>query len=171
MFFANYWRRWTTELKSGLDLENDRIGFSLEYPDLIGKSIDVPLQRPKSLMGQLMFMHIGKAVQSQHTLLLDSKMRMTVAVARGVHGSGRLSLPNAKNFYDYLKRKPGIMQIDNKDNSACHALSWWDVLTLNILKKILHQNISVNVSQALKRHRRIDKANWQESCVLMLDSK
>ena len=37
----------TTELKSGLDLENDRIGLSLEHPDLIAKSIDVPLQRPK----------------------------------------------------------------------------------------------------------------------------
>ena len=28
---------------------------------------------------------------------------------------GRLSLANAKNFYDYLKRKRGIIQIDNKD--------------------------------------------------------
>ena len=36
-------------------------------------------------------------------------MRLTVTVARGVHGSGRLSLANAKNFNDYLKRKRGIM--------------------------------------------------------------
>ena len=42
-----------TELKRGLDHENDRIGLSLEHPDLIAKSIDVPLQRPKILMGQL----------------------------------------------------------------------------------------------------------------------
>ena len=59
-------------------------------------------------------MHIGKDVQSQHTLLLDGKMRLAVTVARGVHGSGRLSLASAKNFNDYLNRKRGIMQIDNK---------------------------------------------------------
>ena len=105
----------TAELKSGLDPENDRIGLSLEHPDLIAKSIDVPLQRPKNLTGQLVFTHIGKAVQSQHTLLLDGKMRLTVTVARGVHGSGRLTLANAKNFNDYFKRKRGIVQIDNKD--------------------------------------------------------
>ena len=64
----------TAELKSGLDLEDDHIGLSLEHPDLIVKSIDVPLQRPKDLTGQLVFTHIGKAVQSQHTLLLDGKM-------------------------------------------------------------------------------------------------
>ena len=34
----------TTELKNGFDLENDHIGLSLEHPDLITKSIDVPLQ-------------------------------------------------------------------------------------------------------------------------------
>ena len=105
----------TTELKSDLDPENDRVGLSLEHLDLIAKSIDVPLQRPKNLTGQLVFTHIGKAVQSQHTLLLDGKMRLTVTVARGVRGSGRLSLANAKNFNDYFKRKRGIMQIDNKD--------------------------------------------------------
>ena len=82
---------------------------------MIARSIDVPLQQPKNLARQLVFTHIGKAVQSQHTLLLDGKMRLTVTVARGVHGSGRLSLANAKNFNDYLKRKRGIMQIDNKD--------------------------------------------------------
>ena len=64
----------TAELKSDLDSENDRVGLSLEHPDLIAKSIDVPLQRPKNLTGQLVFTHIGKAVQSQHTLLLDGKM-------------------------------------------------------------------------------------------------
>ena len=42
-------------------------------------------------------------------------MRLTVTVARGVGGSGRLNLPNAKYFNDYLKRKRGIVQIDNKD--------------------------------------------------------
>ena len=95
----------TAELKSGLDPENDRISLSLEHPDLIAKSIDVPLQRPKNLTGQLVFTHIGKAVQSQHTLLLDGKMRLTVTVARGVQGSGQLSLANAKNFNSYLNRK------------------------------------------------------------------
>ena len=105
----------TAELKSDLDPENDSVGLSLEHPDLIAKSIDVPLQRPKNLTGQLVFTHIGKAVQSQHTLLLDGKMRMTVTVARAVHGSCHPSLANAKNFNDYLKRKRGIMQIDNKD--------------------------------------------------------
>ena len=104
----------TVELKSGLDPENDRISLSLEHPDLTAKSIDVPLQRPKNLTGQLVFIHIGKAVQSQHTLLLDDKKRLTVTVARGVHGSGRLSLANAKNFNDYLKQKRGIVQIDTK---------------------------------------------------------
>ena len=42
----------TAELKSNLDPENDRVGLSLEHPDLIAKSIDVPLQRPKNLTGQ-----------------------------------------------------------------------------------------------------------------------
>ena len=42
-------------------------------------------------------------------------MRLTVTVARGVHGSGRLSLANAKNFNDFFKRKRGIVQIENKD--------------------------------------------------------
>ena len=79
----------TNELKSGLDTENDRINLSLKHPDLIAKSIDVPLQRPKNLTGQLVFTHIEKAV-------LDGKMRLTVNVARGVHGSGRLNLANAK---------------------------------------------------------------------------
>ena len=102
-------------MKNGLDPENDRIGLSLEHPDLIAKSIDVPLQRPKNLTGQLVFTHIGKAVQSQHTLLLDGKMQLTATVARGVRGSGRLSLANAKNFNDYFKRKRGIVQIKNKD--------------------------------------------------------
>ena len=63
----------TAELKSGLDPENDRVSLSLEHPDLIAKSIDVPLQRPENLTDQLVFTHIGKAVQSQHTLLLDGK--------------------------------------------------------------------------------------------------
>ena len=48
-------------------------------------------------------------------LLLDGKMRLTATVARGVHGSGRLSLANAKNFNDFFKRKRGIVQIENKD--------------------------------------------------------
>ena len=39
----------TAELKSDLDPENDRVGLSLEHPDLIAKSIDVSLQRPKKL--------------------------------------------------------------------------------------------------------------------------
>ena len=71
----------TAELKIGLDLENDCISLSLEHPDLIANSIDVPLQRPKNLMGPV---GIGRAVQSQHMLLLDGKMRLTVTVARGV---------------------------------------------------------------------------------------
>ena len=101
LFLVTCSRRWTeltAELKSGLDPENYCIGLSLEHSDLIAKSIDAPLQRPKNLTGQLVYTHIGKAVQSQHTLLLDGKMRLTVTVARGVQGSGRLSLANAKNF-------------------------------------------------------------------------
>ena len=92
------------ELKNGLDPENDRISLSLEHPDLIAKSIDVPVQRSKSLTGQSVFTHLDKAIQSQHTctLLLDGKMRLTVTVARGVQGSGRLSLPHAKNFNEFL---------------------------------------------------------------------
>ena len=105
----------TAELKNGLDPKNDRISLSLEHPDLIAKSIDVPVQRPKNLTGQSVFTHIGKAVQSQHTLLLDGKMRLTVIVARGVHGSGHLNLANAKNFNNFLKNKKSIVQIDNKD--------------------------------------------------------
>ena len=91
------------------------IGLSLKHPDLIAKSIDVLLQRSKNLTGQPVFTHIGKAIQSQHMLLLDGKMRLTVIVARGVQGSSRLSLTNTKNFNDHLKRKCGILQIDNKD--------------------------------------------------------
>ena len=50
-----------SELLTALDdPENDRISLSLEHPDLIAKSIDVPLQRPKNLTGQLIFTHIGK---------------------------------------------------------------------------------------------------------------
>ena len=94
-----------TELKSGLDPKNDRISLSLEHPDLIAKSIDVLLQQPKNLTGQLVFAHIGKAVQSQHMLLLDGKMRLTVTVARVVQGNGHLSLPSAKNYNMYLKQK------------------------------------------------------------------
>ena len=63
----------TAELKSNLDPENDRVGLSLEHPDLIAKSIDVPLQRPKNLTGQLVFTHIGKAVQSQHNVTFGRK--------------------------------------------------------------------------------------------------
>ena len=48
-----------------------------------------------------MFTHIGKAVQSQHMLLLDGKMRLTVTVARGARGNGSLSLANAENFNSY----------------------------------------------------------------------
>ena len=58
----------TAELKDGLDPENDRIGLSLEHPNLTAKSIDVPPQQPKYLTRQLVFTHIGKVVQrSQHT--------------------------------------------------------------------------------------------------------
>ena len=120
-------------------------------------------------MGQLMFTHIGKAVQSQQTLLLDGKMRLTVIVARGVQGSGRLSLANAKISTTILSENVALCKLTTKTNSACHA--WCDVLTFNILKKNLFQNTNISVSQALKRHRWIDKANWQESCVLMPDSK
>ena len=105
----------TAELKIGLDPENDRIDLSLEHPDLIAKSIDAPLQRSKILTGHLVLTHIGKAVQSQRTLLLDGKMRLTVTVTRGVQGSGRLSLGNSKNFDDFLKHKKSIITIDNKD--------------------------------------------------------
>ena len=66
----------TAELKNGLDPENDRISLSLEHPNLIAKSIDVPVQRPKNLTGQSVFTHIGKAFQSQHTLLLDGKKQV-----------------------------------------------------------------------------------------------
>ena len=73
----------TAELKSDLDPEND-CSLSLEHPNLIAKSIDVTLQHPKNLTGQLVFTHIGKAVQSQSTLLLDGKMHLPVTVARGI---------------------------------------------------------------------------------------
>ena len=104
----------TAELKSDLDPENDRVGLRLEHPDLIAKSIDVPLQRPKNLTGQLVFTHIGKAVQSQSTLLLDGKMRLTHC-GKSVWGSGRLSFSHAKNVNVLLKNKKSIVQIDNKD--------------------------------------------------------
>ena len=92
------------ELKRGLDLENDRVGLSLEHPNLIHKSIDVSLQHTKNLTGQLTYTHIGKAVQSQQMLLFDGKMRLTVTVALGIWGSGRLSLDNARNSNDFLKK-------------------------------------------------------------------
>ena len=78
----------TQELKDGLHPENDCIGLSLRHPDLIAESIDVPFQRPKNLTGELVFTHIGKAVQSQHSILLDGKMQLCVTVAKGTNGSG-----------------------------------------------------------------------------------
>ena len=42
-------------------------------------------------------------------------MCLTVTVARGVWGTGRLSLSHAKNFNAFLKNKKSIVQIDNKD--------------------------------------------------------
>ena len=122
----------TAELKNGLDPENDRISLSLEHPDLIAKSIDVPVQRPKSLTGQSVFTHLDKAIQSQHTLILDGKMRLTVTVARGVQGSGRLSLPHAKNFNEFLKNKKVLCELTIKTDSVCRAPLWWDELTINI---------------------------------------
>ena len=80
-------------------------------------------------------------------------------MARGVQGSGRLSLANAKISTTILSENVALCKLTTKTNSACHA--WCDVLTFNILKKNLYQNTNISVSQALKRHRQIDKANWQ----------
>ena len=160
----------TAELKSNLDPENDRVGLSLEHPDLIAKSIDVPLQRPKNLTGQLVFTHIGKAVQSQHTLLLDGKMRLTVTVARGVRGNGRHSLANAKNFNNYLNRKKSIMVINNKDRLCLpRAIVVGRAYIQHFEEKSL-SNYEYRCIVGSKSHTPIDKANWQESCVLVLES-
>ena len=56
------------KLTSGLDPENDRLGLSMLHDDLVAKSIDVPLQRPKNLTGQTLLTHFGKVVQSQESL-------------------------------------------------------------------------------------------------------
>ena len=45
------------ELLTTLDQLTASLG--LEHPDLIAKSIDVPLQRPKNLTGQLVFTQSG----------------------------------------------------------------------------------------------------------------
>ena len=43
-------------------------------------------------------------------------MQLTVTLARGVRGNGRLSLANAKNLNDFFKNKSSIANmIDNQD--------------------------------------------------------
>jgi hypothetical protein len=103
-------------LKEGLHPENDRIGISIEHPDLLRKSINVPFQRPINLSGKLIFTRIGKVFQSQESLALDGKLRITVSVVKGVTGRGLLTLKKAGNFFTFLKKKRGITEIDNDDN-------------------------------------------------------
>jgi G:T-mismatch repair DNA endonuclease (very short patch repair protein) len=103
-------------LKEGLHPENDRIGISIEHPDLLRKSINVPFQRPANLSGMIIFTRIGKVFQSQESLALDGKLRITVQVVKGVKGRGRLTLKKAGNFFNFMKNKRGIVEIDNADN-------------------------------------------------------
>ena len=95
----------TAELKSGLNPENDRVSLSLEHPELDCQSLSMCLYNNQKTWRGSWFSHTYKAVQRQHILLLDGKMRLIVTVARGVRGSGRLNLSNAKNFNDYFQRK------------------------------------------------------------------
>ena len=71
--------------KAGLEPENDRISISIKHPDLHLKSIDVPFQRPKNLNGQQIFTRIGKILQSQETILLDTKLVLSVTVCKGIN--------------------------------------------------------------------------------------
>ena len=68
MALYNTMNKLANEIKETLDPENDRIGLSMVHPDLIAESIDVPMQRPKNLTGEIIFTHIGNVVQSGHTL-------------------------------------------------------------------------------------------------------
>ena len=98
-------------------------------------------------------------------------MRLTVTVARGVHGSGRLSLANAKNFNDYLKRKRGIMQIDNKDKLCLpRAIVVGRAYIQHFEEKSL-SNTNIEVLWVIRSHWLISRAIWRRNCVLMLDSK
>jgi hypothetical protein len=103
------------KVKEGLDPENDRLAIHLDHPDLMMKSVNIPFQRPKNLKGHVIFTHIGKVLQSQESLALDGKLRLTVQIVKGVRGNGLLRLQHAKNFNDFLKRKRGIVEIKNKD--------------------------------------------------------
>ena len=80
--------QFTDEIKAGLDPNNDRIGISFQHPDLMVKSIDVPLQRPANLTGLAVCTRIRKMVQRGYTLLLDGKMCVVITVAHGVKDSG-----------------------------------------------------------------------------------
>ena len=106
----------TESLKTGMDQDNDRIGISMIHNELVAKSIDIPLQRPKNLTGQSLLTHFGKVLQSQESIALDGKMILRVFVVTGPSGSGTLNLSNAKNFHDFLKRKRGLIMIENMDN-------------------------------------------------------
>ena len=118
-----------------------------------------------------MFTHIGKAVQSQHTLLLDGKMPLTVTVARGVHGSGRLSLANAKNFNDHLKRKRGIMQIDNKDKLCLpRAILMGRAYIQHFEEKSLLKH-KYQCIAGIKKALADRQGELARLCVLMLNSK
>ena len=106
----------SNEFKDTLDQENDRIGLSLLHPDLIASSIDIPMQRPKNLTGQLILTHIGKVIQSQESLLFDGRLSFETRVVKGVKGRGHLKLKEAKGIYNFLKKKRGIAVINNDDN-------------------------------------------------------
>ena len=104
------------EFKEGLHPEHDRIGLSIEHPDFITKALYVSLRRPKNLTGQIVFTRLAKIFQSEASLLLDGAMTFRVVIKKGPIGRGLLKLKDAQNFFEYIKRKRGIVVIENNDN-------------------------------------------------------
>jgi hypothetical protein len=103
------------KVKEDLDPENDRIAFRLEHPDLRAKSIDVNNTRPKNLTSERVLTVISKVLQSNEDILLDGRISLTITIVRGAAGSGLLKFEQAKGFYDFLKRKKEIVNIENTD--------------------------------------------------------
>ena len=88
------------EFTTNLHPEHDRIGLTIEHPDLTARALHVSLRRPKNLTGKIIFTRLAKVFQSEASLLLDGAMTFLVVTKKGPIGRGRLSLKDAQNFHD-----------------------------------------------------------------------
>ena len=104
------------EFKAELHPNNDRIGITMDHPDIYAKGFHVSFCRPKILTGEVLVTRFNKLLQSQESILLDGAMTFKVTTKKGPRGRGYLKLKNAKNCHDFFKRKRGIAEIDNTDN-------------------------------------------------------